>query len=654
MVDVSPRMRPLVAAWLGSLQPAEAITADVWAERYRVLGLDESSVPGPYSLSLTPFARDILLDLSDDQHQMVGVMAGAQVCKSETGRNWLAWTQDIDPGPAMIVFPSEPSAKETIDERIIPMFRNTPRLGALLTGRAWDVKAKQVKLRSSRIYVAWASSAQTIATRPIRYLFLDEIDKYDAPDPGREGDSITLALLRITTYGERAKVFACSTPTNMHGPIYRMWLSSEDRRQYEVPCPFCGEHQILRWEQLRYQGYGSSSASDPATWRRIAGNPLEVAYECARCRALIPDAAKRDMVARGRWRSEGYPVGERPQSRTVVYQISSLYSPWVTWAQIVSEHYSARLQGRDRVHGWINGRLGWIAEDEESRIDPAQILLKAARGGPRGVVPAQACALISSADTQKLGWWWKTRAWSRDGESWLVGWGFARTFTELRAATLERRWPVEGLAPLRACALVLLIDAGGGGDDHGDGNLTDRVLRFAGTDPERIKPVKGAGGTTRPTFKLREAQSGKDLPKGVTLWLIDTGAYKDVLAAMILQANPEVWHETADADHEYARQMSSEHKVAIRQRDGRTVFAWVPISAGAANHLWDAGVYNLAGRDLPELELDERPTFAEESERLRAARAAAAERRARDEPPAADWDAAGWWSGSRSDKEWAA
>lgn len=611
-----------VSAFRGGMTPAEQIDACEWARRYRVLGRDESSIPGPYDPDRTPFAAEIMRCLSDKEHRKVVFVAGAQVCKSEIGRNWIGSVADLDPGPVLIVFPTEDSATETIDERIVPMIENTPRLSALKTGRAWDVSARQVRLRSCRIYVAWATSAQTIAARPIRYLNQEEVDKWGtSPAPGKEGDPGTLSELRTTTYEQSAKIYSSSTPTNASGPIWQSWEAAGDRRRYWVPCPRCGKFQILEWDRIQFLGKGTTS---PGEFRAIAAEAerglRDVHYQCAHCDGRIESRERRAMVAAGRWQSEGHPPGEHPVSSTVAFQISALYSPFVSWAQLVREHFEARLKGAVELHGWINGRLGWIVENEQTKITADLILRKATRGH-KPVAPRGTVAIISTADTQKNGWPWETRAHLRGGQSRLLGLGHATTLAELRSQALLDRWPLE--SGRAAQPELLLVDAGGGWDTP-DGGMTDRIYKFAASD-SRIRPIKGHGGTTRAASRLREAQSGKECPEGVALWVLCTQTYKDVLAARVASEDPELWQETSLVTPEYAKQMAAEHKVAVRKGQ-KTEFVWQLVSRGSDNHYWDCGVYQVAAADM--LDLDTRAdAYLTEVE--------------------TDADG-GWWSGSRN------
>jgi hypothetical protein len=108
-------------------------------------------------------------------------------------------------------------------------------------------------------------------------------------------------------------------------------------------------------------------------------------------------------------------------------------------------------------------------------------------------------------------------------------------------------------------------------------------------------------------------------------YTVTSDYYKDVLAARVASEDPELWQETALVTPEYAKQMASEHKVAVRKGQ-KTEFVWQLVSRGSDNHYWDCGVYQVAAADM--LDLDTRAdTHLYEID---------------------DSDGGGWWSGSRN------
>jgi len=91
-----------------------------------------------------------------------------------------------------------------------------------------DVATLQINLQHMPVYMAWAGSASRLANKPIRYIVLDEVDKY--PDAGkREAGPIKLAEKRKTTFRWDYKIWKISTPTVEQGPIWQA-LQNEARR----------------------------------------------------------------------------------------------------------------------------------------------------------------------------------------------------------------------------------------------------------------------------------------------------------------------------------------------------------------------------------------------------------------------------------------
>jgi phage terminase large subunit GpA-like protein len=619
---------------LEAWRPREILDPAAWAEQERKLGEDESSTAGDWDNSIAPYLVEPMRALGNPRVSLVALMMGAQVGKSECARNWLGQRADQEPGPAMILFPDRPSAMETLAERIVPMFRNTPALRRLLTNKPWDVKAKQLRLRTHRIRVAWATSVQTVATNPIRDLVCDETDKYPpTAAKGKEGDPLTLAFLRLTTFKHRGKACVISTPTTKHGPIYGYWSSSADRRRFHVPCRACGLYQTLKWDGIHFRGRGSSSLTE---WRAIAAEATlgerDVFYGCEACGERHDERAKRTMLRLGRWQSEGHEPGDHPRSASVAFHLSSLASPWVTWAKLVAEFHRAKLLGLLEVHGFRNGRLAEVADDEADgiRFEASRILHLAARGHPRGVAPSWTTAIISTADTQRGGWRWVTRAWGTDGRSRLLAYGWAKTEGELRRDAVLATYPVEG-AGRPAGILLLLVNPRAGAED--DDELTgDRVARFAATDPDRIQLVRGHGGSFKAASRIRTVAASKGLPAGVKLWVACTQSYKTLLAGRVRQDDPGVWEVSSVADQAYADQMASEELVP-ETVGGRVVYVWQKRAAGGVNDLWDCETYQCAAADI--LEVD---TLAPLRERL------AAEQEARRGPVI---DQQSWWDGTR-------
>ncbi|MBR0287953.1 MAG: phage terminase large subunit family protein, partial [Selenomonadaceae bacterium] len=66
--------------------------------------------------------------------------------------------------------------------------------------------------KGGRIILVGANSPSGLASRPIRILLCDEVDRYPLSAGGGEGDPVSLAIVRCSTYWNY-KVALFSTPT---------------------------------------------------------------------------------------------------------------------------------------------------------------------------------------------------------------------------------------------------------------------------------------------------------------------------------------------------------------------------------------------------------------------------------------------------------
>lgn len=100
------------------------------------------------------------------------------------------------------------------------------------------------------VYLTGANSPASLASTPIRYLFLDEVDKFPGATK-KEADPVSLAIERTKTFFNR-KIFMASTPTLKTGPIWKAKEEADAEKHYFVPCPHCGEFIELKFAQIKW------------------------------------------------------------------------------------------------------------------------------------------------------------------------------------------------------------------------------------------------------------------------------------------------------------------------------------------------------------------------------------------------------------------
>lgn len=591
------------AAW----RPPARVTPSTWAASSKIVSMDAAE-RGPYSFLRAPYAREIIdCGGSQDPVQEVVVMCSARVSKTEIGRRIIGYRIAHDPCPILIVFPDENTAKRQVAKEILPLIRGHDDLAAYLTDAAHDLTKDQLSLAHMNLYPAWAGSAQATADRTIGLVWLDEIDKY-ADYSGRDAGAIDTAPRRTETYKHRRKVFWSSTPTTGDGPIARLWKSCTEHRYWHVPCPRCGTLQRLTMSGVKWAKRDGESKRQTAD--RVEAT-LGAWYECSSCKAQIPEEAAPAMAQAGRWISDLPDDAPRPLRRG--YHLSMLSSLLGRgWSSIAAQFLRALASKDEGDLSPLMEVTNQVFGEPFELVDPSATLkdeslaAKIARGYPARTVPKWAGLLLTTVDTQRDGFFWLTRAWGAGEKSRLIDRGFARTFADLERMTLARAgYPIDGWPGESMPVSRLYIDAGGGGEADSDKSQTDDVYRWCKERPGRAQPLRGWGGSAKPTspVELRKIEykprgEGRS-PYDVSLMWVDTHYWKDNLTSLAREAGAaERWELCAglDGDAEYCAHMTAFRKKAERE-GGKVVQVWTTIT-GRPDHFGDAEVYQLAAARL--------------------------------------------------------
>ena len=311
-----------------AMLPPRDITVSQWADENVVLSGAGAAERGQWHTR--PYQREPM-DVLSPSHpsKQVVLMSSAQMLKTSVLVNFLGFIADVDPGPVLVVEPRSEDAKALSKDRVAPLFRNTPCLrGKIAAVKSRDsnntTMHKVFTNGSGHITFTGAISPSGLAMRPIRYLLLDEVDRYPA-SAGSEGDPVSLAIRRTGEFEHNKKVVMCSTPTiDGQSRIQQAWNES-DQREYFVPCPLCNHFQVL----MLGDGTGGG-----LVWPE--DDPEKASYCCEHCREQIPHHHKAWMVERGEYRAQN------PSSPIPGFRVSQLISPKRAWGTIASEFVAAK------------------------------------------------------------------------------------------------------------------------------------------------------------------------------------------------------------------------------------------------------------------------------------------------------------------------
>lgn len=552
---------------LQMLCPPEQLTVSEWAESYRILDAKSAAMPGAWSNSVTPYLVGIMDEFNNYETETIIFCKPTQVGGTEAAQNMIGYIVMQDPSPTMIVYPTETLAKSISENRLQPALKATPEIR-----RKFDENSPLLELHFDGMYLALAgsNSPSGLASKPIRFLIMDEVDKYPGAS-SREADPIKLATERTKTFHNK-KIYITSTPTIKTGHIWKAKEDADIEKHYFVPCPHCGEYIEFKFQNIRFPDDEDMSYADRA----------EVAtYVCQKCGCIITDNDKHNMLRLGEWRIVRHNT---KYARTVAFWINTLYSPFIRWADIAKEF----LTTKDDPEEFQNFTNSWLAEPwEDTKLKTnADLVMERQTEMPPLTVPSWAKLLTGGVDVQESSLYWTIRAWGDFLTSQNIAHGQALSFEEIdRVMNLE--YMTEDGVPM--IVNLCLIDSG---------DQTDMVYDFCVYHSDYALPVKGSSHAQLSHYKLSKINKEGSSAYGMTLVLVDGGKYKDMIAGRMRKKNGKgSWMVYDGCDYEYATQVTAEHKVNVK-KNGVVQQVWQKKHSHGDNHFLDTEVYAMAAADV--------------------------------------------------------
>lgn len=584
-----------LSAWTegfsSGIRPKKNLRVWEWADNHRVLP-DASAEPGPYRTSRTPYAKEIMDELSEQSDaQKVVWKAGSQVGKTEVGNNWVGYTIDHDPATMMIVWPTLHDVKQNQKLRITPLLDDNPRLKAKIyggKGRSDGSTARFKKFDGGSLIINGAESASGLKSIPAKKLMLDEIDEYPH-DVENQGDPISLVMVRSRTFGSKRKAYLCSTPTYKGKSKISKEFRASDQRYYYVPCPHCKEKQILEWERFSYETEDAEDGQLIVT---------SCSYFCKHCGEEIEEYHKSWMMSE---ESGASWIKHNPKSNVPGFHLAAFYSPlgWYSWLECAQEYIEA-THDQEKMKTWTNTvkaeeyEVVGVSPDHESLYDRRE---KYEIGTvPRGVV-FLTCAVDVQGDRLEA----EVMGWGRNMERWSIEHKVipgkptsVHTWDALSQYLASEFEHVDGKTlGIMKCG----VDSG---------YEAQRVYNFCKKyDVSKVLPIKGQDGLaimvgTPTAVNLKNEKTGKKQKRGVRIWPIGVSMVKDELFGDlqldqpddIMDGFPKGFIHFPMYDEEYFRQLTAEKKVLVKDKKGFTKSVYV--KEYERNEILDLHVYNRA------------------------------------------------------------
>lgn len=424
--EENPAQRLLALLASSIWTPPERLSVSDWAAKYRVLASETSADAGPWRNEKVPYLVEPMNMFADPKVATITLMFAAQMGKSEAMQNMMFWAADVRGVSQIVMQPTEDDVKQYRHKRLEPSIRATPRMAEMLTGKR-PITDTGAKLRGVYLDFAWSQSARTQKGKARGAAFCDEIDEY--PDQS----ALDRVRNRSKTFSQ-PKFVATSTPSDADFGIDREYKKG-DMRRLHVPCPNCGEFQVLTFKGLRWEGGANAKPDDVRanTW-----------YECSACLHRIQERFKPWMVSRGVWVPKGFfppppwqevenpqPVRAKPEPYPVPshvsYQLGEQYSLFQvgrggSWGSIAAEWVEHK---GNPPPTFFTERLGEPYSSLGRTIDQHMLqklcVLSKDGGYRKREIPPECRVLLAGIDVQHNRFYYLCRGFGAAGsKTWLI------------------------------------------------------------------------------------------------------------------------------------------------------------------------------------------------------------------------------------------
>lgn len=554
-VDLPERTKDLFRRCVSVLKPPPTLTLSQWADKYRMLSAESSAEPGHWHTDKAPYQREIMDAIGDPHVRKVVIMSAAQIGKTDAFiLNTIGYYMDYAPAPMLCMQPTLDMGQTFSKDRLAPMLRDTPELRDKV-----DTKSRysgntilKKNFPGGHITIVGANSATGLASRPIKVLLADEVDRYPA-SAGTEGDPLTLAQKRQTTFWDK-KTIMVSTPVIKGHSRIETEFNLSTREEWNVPCPECGHYQPLVWGGVKFD-------------REDLSKP--VLYVCERCGALSGEYAWKKASRKGKF------VAENPSAEARGFHLNTLASTFCAWSEIVQKFLVAKEQmdqgNPEGMKVWVNTELGETWEEQGEQLEDGDLYQR--REIYDAEVPEDVLVLTAGVDVQDDRFEVEVVGWGEGKESWGIRYQKIfgdmmkeQVWKDLDAFLLSTFHKKDGTA-LRI--LAACVDSGG---HHANAVYSFCKDRF----DRRVLAIKGKGGSDVPYIRNPSTNNRVKAP----LFVLGVDAGKALLYKRLAHTTkgPNYCHfpaaEEAGYDELYFRGLTSE-KMVTRFRKGRMTTMWV-------------------------------------------------------------------------------
>ena len=577
-----------------SLCPLPNLSVSDWADKYRMLSSESSSEPGRWRTDRAPYQREIMNAFTNYGIWKVVVMSCSQIGKSDIMNNVIGRYAHLAPAPIMMIQPTIELAQDYSKSRISPMLRDTKVLSNIFReakSRDGGNTILSKLFPGGRLIMGGANSPAGLASRPIKILLADEVDRF--PDSaGTEGDPVDLAEKRMTTFWDRV-MGLFSTPTISGVSRIEEEYQEGTQEEWQHECPNCKEYHLLTHRQMVTD---HETVTDKKGKKHIAVHGVK--WRCPDCGFSFTEEqmrhTKQKYIAHN---ASALNKGVRS------FFVNCWSSPWLSWAKVMQEWLEAKGDP-EREKVIVNTRFGEPYEQKGAFDSIDQFMQRREAYGAE--LPDGVLILTAAVDVQDNRLEYEICGWGENEECWGIKKGIilgAPDTDEVWACLdeqLDREYRFKngtGLIVPRT-----FIDSGG----HYAKEVYTYSLRRLARQRFAIKGASTPGVPIIHKYAKVTTAGSRTIP----LVLIGTDSGKQYIMdrLSINVPGPKYFHFPLDRqekesvneilwnrgyDEIYFRGLIAEQRVA-RKKNGRIVWQWENIVKDKRNEPLDLRVYNLA------------------------------------------------------------
>lgn len=623
-----------------------------WIEENIILPDGVSRYKGPFSYDISPYAREIV-DLLDSSNpcRAASIMKCAQIGLTQgliiPG---MAYVIAEDAYPMLFMAGDKELAKTSIRERFDPIMQSSGLQGLI---RPSVIRAKNQRTGDTdhskeyaggRLTIEGTNNVDKMRQISVKIVFADDWDA--APrNNSREGSLRKLIEGRQTSYGNMAKTFFVSTPTEERTSNIKEVYLLGDQRKWHWTCPHCNKKFTPLWRvQLEDGTYAGISYSLDESGMLINHS---VHYKCQHCKGEIRESQKYELNLEGEWIPTAKPQIENYRS----YHLNALVIPpgFVNWIDLVKEWLEACPPNAQVKKGmlqtFLNIRMGETWE-ETGETPKVLDLMNNTRDYLPGIIPdvtcdedqngqiillTLACDLngIMERNLEDVRLDWELVGHTTNGQSYSIDQGSIGTFKRNRDLTayererdgdrvkwtyshnqsnsvwpefqklIDKEWQCESGNTMKVGLTV--VDTGYFtklAKQFIDGNTENLVIGIKGkVEAEYRKLAKD----TPYISKSREARN---------LYLLEVNQIKDIVSEnMKLKvgmdgSQPEGFMNFPQPTSGkytmkgYFIHYEGEKRTEVIKNDEVIGYNWEKKHSQSQNHFWDIKIYNTAAREI--------------------------------------------------------